>query len=113
MFVGQRAQYAGIVERRVYPGHGGNVDGTVANAVTRLASSAENILGSIAAFPAFDCVRQALLMVQAGAAANGAGDLYSTDNVLFGVGYEDSDDADVCAVRTVLPHLLVGTGAVV
>ena len=50
---------------RVYPGYGGNVDGTVANAATRLASSAGNILGSIAAFPAFDSVRQALPMVQA------------------------------------------------
>lgn len=46
---------------RVYPGYGGNVDGTVANVATRLASSAGNILGSIAAFPAFDSVRQALL----------------------------------------------------
>lgn len=50
---------------RVYPGYGGNVDGTVANATTRLASGAGNILGSIAAFPAFDSVRQALSMVQA------------------------------------------------
>lgn len=50
---------------RVYPGYGGNVDGTVANAATRLASSAGNILGSIAAFPAFDSVRQSLPMVQA------------------------------------------------
>ena len=49
---------------RVYPGYGGNVDGTVANATTRLASSAGNIFGSIAAFPAFDSVRQALPMVQ-------------------------------------------------
>ncbi len=50
---------------RVYPGYGDNVDGTVANAATRRASSAGNILGSIAAFPAFDSVRQALPMVQA------------------------------------------------
>jgi len=50
---------------RVYPGYGSNDDGTVANAATRLASSAGNILGSIAAFPAFDSVRQALPMVQA------------------------------------------------
>lgn len=50
---------------RVYPGYGGNVDGTVANAATRLASSAGNILGSIAAFPAFDSVRQSLPIVQA------------------------------------------------
>lgn len=45
-----------------------------------------------------------------GAAANSAGDLYSADNALFGVGCESSDDADVCAVCLVLPHLLVGTG---
>ncbi len=50
---------------RIYPGYGGNVDGTVANTATRLASSAGNILGSIAASPAFDSVRQALPMVQA------------------------------------------------
>jgi len=50
---------------RVYPGYSGNVDGTVANAATRLTSSAGNILGSIEAFPAFDSVRQALPMVQA------------------------------------------------
>lgn len=50
---------------RVYPGYGGNIDGTIANAATRLASIARNILGSIAAFPALDSVRQALPMVQA------------------------------------------------
>lgn len=49
---------------RVYSGYGENVEGTVANAATRLASSAGNILGSIAAFPAFDSVHQALPMVQ-------------------------------------------------
>jgi len=32
----------------------GNIDGTVANDATRLASSTGNILGSIVAFPAFD-----------------------------------------------------------
>lgn len=48
---------------RVYPGYGGNVDGTIANAATKLASSAGNILGSIAAFPAFYSVRQALLQM--------------------------------------------------
>ncbi|MGU5130610.1 hypothetical protein MAX82_25190, partial [Escherichia coli] len=42
---------------RVYPSYGGNVDGTVANAATRLASGARNILGSIAACTAFDSVR--------------------------------------------------------
>ncbi len=50
---------------RVYSGYCGNVDGTVANTAARLASSAGNILGSIAAFPAFDSVRQVLPMVQA------------------------------------------------
>ncbi len=49
----------------VYPDYGGNIDGTVANAATRLASSAGNILVSIAAFPAFESVHQALPMVQA------------------------------------------------
>lgn len=49
----------------VYPGYGGNVDGAIANAATRLVSGAGNILGSIAAFPAFDSVRQALPVVQA------------------------------------------------
>lgn len=47
-----------------------------------------------------------------GAGANSAGDLYSADNALFGVGCESSDDADVCAVCTIFPHLLVGTGTV-
>ncbi|EBI8899209.1 cytochrome C oxidase Cbb3 [Salmonella enterica] len=50
---------------RVYPGYGGNVDGTLTNAATRLASTAGNIIGSAVAFPAFDSVRQALPMVQA------------------------------------------------
>lgn len=49
----------------VYPSFDGNVDSTVANTATRLASSVGNILGSIAAFRAFDSVRQALSMVQA------------------------------------------------
>lgn len=50
---------------RVYPCYGGNVDGTLTNAATRLASTAGNIIGSTVAFPAFDSVRQALPMVQA------------------------------------------------
>lgn len=50
---------------RVYPGYGGNVDGTLTNAATRLASTAGNIIGTAVAFSAFDSVRQALPMVQA------------------------------------------------
>lgn len=49
---------------RVYPGYGGNADGTLTNAATRLASTAGNIIGNAVAFPAFDSVRQALPMVQ-------------------------------------------------
>lgn len=50
---------------RVYPGYGGNADGTLTNAATRLASTAGNIIGSAVAFPAFNSVHQALPMVQA------------------------------------------------
>lgn len=50
---------------RVYFGYGGNVDPSVTNEVTSLGATAGHALGSLAAFPAFDSVRQALPMVQA------------------------------------------------
>ena len=50
---------------RVYAGYGGNADFTGSNTVTRMASLGGTALGSLAAFPAFDAMRQALPMVQA------------------------------------------------
>lgn len=50
---------------RAYAGYGGNADFTLDNSVTRLASLGGTALGSLAAFPAFDAMRQALPMVQA------------------------------------------------
>ncbi|MCA6220300.1 conjugal transfer protein TraG N-terminal domain-containing protein [Photorhabdus antumapuensis] len=49
----------------VYAGYGGNADFTLMNSVGRLASLGGMSLGSLAAFPAFDAMRQALPMVQA------------------------------------------------
>ncbi|MFP1878500.1 conjugal transfer protein TraG N-terminal domain-containing protein [Lonsdalea quercina] len=48
-----------------YAGYGGNADFTNDNAMTRLAALGGTSLGSLAAFPAFDAMRQALPMVQA------------------------------------------------
>jgi len=48
-----------------YMGYGGNADFTLSNAAVRLLSLGGTALGSIAAFPAFDAMRQALPMVQA------------------------------------------------
>lgn len=48
-----------------YPGYGGNVDGTLTNATTRLTSTAGNIIGTMVAPPASDSVCQALSVVQA------------------------------------------------
>lgn len=50
---------------RVYPGFGGNIDTTMMNQLTRDGATAGQSLASLAAFPAFDSVRQALPMVQA------------------------------------------------
>ncbi|MGP0838105.1 conjugal transfer protein TraG N-terminal domain-containing protein, partial [Serratia sp. CY85251] len=50
---------------RAYAGYGGNADFTGENAVTRMASLGGTALGSLAAYPAFDAMRQALPMVQA------------------------------------------------
>ncbi|USB67177.1 conjugal transfer protein TraG N-terminal domain-containing protein [Klebsiella pneumoniae] len=50
---------------RVYPGYGGNVDPTLMNSVARTAATFGHSLASLAAFPAFDSLRQALPMVQA------------------------------------------------
>jgi hypothetical protein len=50
---------------RVYPGYGGNLDGTLVNGITRTVSTLGHLVGNIGAFPAFDSVRQALPMVQA------------------------------------------------
>ncbi|WP_127958543.1 conjugal transfer protein TraG N-terminal domain-containing protein [Serratia microhaemolytica] len=48
-----------------YAGYGGNADFTTTNAITRVGSIAGTALGSLAAFPALDAMRQALPMVQA------------------------------------------------
>lgn len=50
---------------RVYSGYGGNVDMTFMNQLTRDGATAGQSLASLAAFPAFDSMRQALPMVQA------------------------------------------------
>ncbi|WOY02039.1 conjugal transfer protein TraG N-terminal domain-containing protein [Dickeya fangzhongdai] len=50
---------------QVYAGYGGNADFTTMNTATRLGAIAGSALGSLAAFPAFDAMRQALPMVQA------------------------------------------------
>ncbi|ECU9385539.1 TPA: conjugal transfer protein TraG N-terminal domain-containing protein [Salmonella enterica subsp. diarizonae serovar 61:l,v:z35] len=50
---------------RVYTGFGGNTDPTVMNELTSLSATAGQSLASLAAFPAFDSVRQSLPMVQA------------------------------------------------
>ncbi|HDJ1449737.1 TPA: conjugal transfer protein TraG N-terminal domain-containing protein [Serratia rubidaea] len=50
---------------RAYAGYGGNADFTMDNSVNRVASTGGTALGSLAAFPAFDAMRQALPMVQA------------------------------------------------
>lgn len=50
---------------QVYAGYGGNADFSFDNTVTRLGAIGGNSLGSLAAFPAFDSMRQALPMVQA------------------------------------------------
>lgn len=50
---------------RAYTGYGGNADFTLDNSVSRLAAIAGTAVGSLAAFPAFDAMRQALPMVQA------------------------------------------------
>ncbi|QTF09651.1 conjugal transfer protein TraG [Brenneria izadpanahii] len=50
---------------RAYAGYGGNADFTLDNSINRLASLGGTALGSLAAFPAFDAMRQALPMVQA------------------------------------------------
>lgn len=48
----------------VYAGYGGNADFTLDNAAARVAAIGGTALGSLAAFPAFDAMRQALPMVQ-------------------------------------------------
>ncbi|MDG2961705.1 conjugal transfer protein TraG N-terminal domain-containing protein [Exercitatus varius] len=60
-----RAENMEISNGKVYPGYGGNLDPTLTNAVTRLGTLAGLSLGSLAAFPGFDAMRQALPMVQA------------------------------------------------
>ncbi|MDN8600321.1 conjugal transfer protein TraG N-terminal domain-containing protein [Citrobacter sp. S2-9] len=50
---------------RVYVGFGGNVDPTMTNDLTSLGATAGQSLASLAAFPAFDSIRQSLPMVQA------------------------------------------------
>ncbi|HAT6803613.1 TPA: conjugal transfer protein TraG [Citrobacter freundii] len=50
---------------RTYPGYGGNVDLTVMNQLTRDAATGGHALAALAAFPAFDSLRQSLPMVQA------------------------------------------------
>lgn len=46
-----------------YAGYGGNADFTLDNSVNRLASQDGTALGSLAAYPAFDAMRQALPML--------------------------------------------------
>lgn len=60
-----RAENMDISRGKVYPGYGGNLDPTFANATTRLTSSVGSLAASFAAFPAFDAMRQALPMVHA------------------------------------------------
>lgn len=48
-----------------YAGYGGNADFTLDNAAARVAAIGGTALGSLAAYPAFDAMRQALPMVQA------------------------------------------------
>ncbi|SMG61694.1 conjugal transfer protein TraG N-terminal domain-containing protein [Cedecea sp. NFIX57] len=50
---------------QAYAGYGGNADFTLDNAVTRVVGIGGMSLGSLAAWPAFDAMRQALPMVQA------------------------------------------------
>lgn len=50
---------------RVYSGYGGNVDPTLTNSLSRTGATFGHSLASLAAFPAFDSLRQALPMVQA------------------------------------------------
>lgn len=50
---------------RTYPGYGGNTDPTLTNTLTRTGALFGHSLASLAAFPAFDSLRQALPMVQA------------------------------------------------
>ncbi|MBW5995210.1 conjugal transfer protein TraG [Klebsiella michiganensis] len=50
---------------RTYPGYGGNTDPTFTNALARTGALFGHSLASLAAFPAFDSLRQALPMVQA------------------------------------------------
>ncbi|GAB1669824.1 conjugal transfer protein TraG N-terminal domain-containing protein [Mannheimia haemolytica] len=60
-----RAENMDISRGKVYPGYGGNLDGTFTNAITRLFSSFGTAVAGAAAFPAFDAMRQALPMVHA------------------------------------------------
>lgn len=50
---------------QAYAGYGGNVEGGFFNALTRTVATAGQSVSSLAAFPAFDSLRQALPMVQA------------------------------------------------
>ncbi|WMY72462.1 conjugal transfer protein TraG N-terminal domain-containing protein [Buttiauxella selenatireducens] len=50
---------------QAYSGYGGEVEGSFFHGVTRVIASTGNRLTAIAAFPAFDSLRQALPMVQA------------------------------------------------
>lgn len=49
---------------RAFMGYGGNTDMTWSNSSSRAVGMMANVLGSVAAFPAFDSMRQALPMVQ-------------------------------------------------
>ncbi|MDY4506067.1 MAG: conjugal transfer protein TraG N-terminal domain-containing protein [[Actinobacillus] rossii] len=60
-----RPENLNISGGKVYPGYGGNLDATFANATNRLVASAGSIVGSIGIFPALDSMRQALPMVHA------------------------------------------------
>ncbi len=60
-----RAENLNVSGGKIYPGYGGNLDPTLTNAATRIASSFGMLTASTAAFPAFDSMRQALPMVHA------------------------------------------------
>ncbi|MGR3807765.1 TraG-like protein, N-terminal region [Pasteurella testudinis DSM 23072] len=60
-----RPENVNVSEGKVYPGYSGNVDTTAMNVINSVASAAGMAVGSVAAFPGFDAVRQALPMVQA------------------------------------------------
>jgi conserved putative membrane protein len=60
-----RPENIDVSKGKVYPGYGGNLDPTMANAAARTAAGAGSLVGSLAIFPGLDSLRQALPMIQA------------------------------------------------